>query len=147
GIGAEERGQARAIAENILAMFELRTPILVMIIGEGGSGGALGIGVGDKATTCQPAYSSVISREACSAIWWRNGERAPDAARALRLTADDLLALGVVGDVVPEPWGGAHRDPPAMVATVRSRIIGWLDELAAVPIEELLERRYQKFRH
>ncbi len=147
GIGAEERGQARAIAENILEMFSLRTPILVLVIGEGGSGGALGIGVGDRVAILQHAYYSVISPEACSAILWRNADRAPDAARALRLTSDDLLALGIVDDVIPEPLGGAHRDPPQMIATVKQRVIQWLDELSAVPVEELLEQRYRKFRH
>jgi acetyl-CoA carboxylase carboxyl transferase subunit alpha len=146
GVGAEERGQARAIAENILAMFTLRTPILVLVIGEGGSGGALGIGIGDKVAMLQHSYYSVISPEACSAILWKNADRAPDAARTLRLTSDDLLALGIVDEILPEPLGGAHRDPPAMIATVKHRLVAWLDELNAVPIDELLERRYQKFR-
>ncbi|MBL8694757.1 MAG: acetyl-CoA carboxylase carboxyltransferase subunit alpha [Planctomycetes bacterium] len=147
GIGAEERGQARAIAENILEMFGLATPILSIVIGEGGSGGALGIGVGDKVAILQHAYYSVISPEACSAILWRNGERAPDAARALRLTSDDLLALGVVDEVIPEPLGGAHRDPPAMIAAVKQRVLAWLDELSAFSTTELLDRRYRKFRY
>jgi acetyl-CoA carboxylase carboxyl transferase subunit alpha len=147
GIGAEERGQARAIAENIIEMFEIRTPIICIVIGEGGSGGALGIGVGDRVAILQHAYYSVISPEACSAILWHSGDRAPDAARALRLTADDLLQLGVVDEIIPEPLGGAHRDPPAMIATVKEYVTRYLDEFANVPIDELLENRYIKFRN
>jgi acetyl-CoA carboxylase carboxyl transferase subunit alpha len=147
GIGAEERGQARAIAENILEMFTLRTPIVVIVIGEGGSGGALGIGVGDVVAILQHAYYSVITPEACSAILWRSAERAPDAAKALRLTADDLLALGVVDEVIPEPLGGAHRDPSAMIVTVKDRLTQFLQQLDKIPMDELIERRYRKFRH
>ncbi|MFN0205325.1 MAG: acetyl-CoA carboxylase carboxyltransferase subunit alpha [Planctomycetota bacterium] len=147
GVGAEERGQARAIAENIIEMFELRTPIICIVIGEGGSGGALGIGVGDKVAILQHSYYSVISPEACSAILWHSGERAPDAARALRLTADDLHQLGVVDEIIPEPLGGAHRDPPAMIATVKQYVLKYLKEFEDVPIDELLERRYLKFRN
>jgi acetyl-CoA carboxylase carboxyl transferase subunit alpha len=147
GIGAEERGQARAIAENIMEMFTLRTPIVVIVVGEGGSGGALGIGVGDIVAILQHAYYSVISPEACSAILWHSGERAPDAAKALRVTADDLLALGIVDEVIPEPLGGAHRDPSAMIATVKDRLIQYFQQLERIPIDELLERRFRKFRH
>lgn len=147
GIGAEERGQARAIAENIMEMFDIQTPIICVVIGEGGSGGALGIGVGDKVVILQHAYYSVISPEACSAILWHSGERAPDAARALRLTADDLLGLGIVDEIIPEPLGGAHRDPPTMIATMKERLLAYLREFESMPIETLLERRYEKFRN
>lgn len=147
GIGAEERGQARAIAESILEMFAIRTPIVCLVIGEGGSGGALGIGVGDKVAVLQNSYYSVISPEGCAAILWKSGERAPEAAAALKLTAQDLLDLGVIDEVIPEPLGGAHRDPAAMVATVRERVLGHFEALRKVPLDELIERRYQKFRH
>lgn len=147
GIGAEERGQARAIAENIIEMFGIETPIICIVIGEGGSGGALGIGVGDKVAILQNAYYSVISPEACSAILWHSGERAPDAARALRLTAEDLLKLGIVDEVIPEPLGGAHRDATKMMATMKESILRFIRELDNVPINELLDRRYAKFRN
>jgi len=146
GIGAEERGQAAAIAENILAMFYLRTPIITLVIGEGGSGGALGIGVGDRVLMMQYAYYSVISPEGCAAILWKDGERTPEAAEALRLTAPDLEELGLVDEVVPEPPGGAHRDPEAALALVRAALLRNLDELADVPLEELVLRRRRKYR-
>ena len=146
GIGAEERGQARAIAENIYGMFALRTPIVCVVIGEGGSGGALGIGVGDRVMMLQNSYYSVISPEGCAAILWKSGEKAPEAAKALRLTAEDLLELGVIDEIIPEPLGGAHRDPPGTIRTVRDRILHVLAELRAVRMEELQERRYLKFR-
>jgi acetyl-CoA carboxylase carboxyl transferase subunit alpha len=147
GIGAEERGQARAIAENIYAMFELKVPIVVLVIGEGGSGGALGIGVGDRVMMLSNSYYSVISPEGCAAILWKNGEKAPEAASALRLTAPDLLKLGVIDQVVEEPVGGAHRHRAETVQLVKSAILGALDEIAAIPVPELLARRYEKFRH
>ncbi|MCB9915451.1 MAG: acetyl-CoA carboxylase carboxyltransferase subunit alpha [Planctomycetes bacterium] len=146
GIGAEERGQAEAIAENILQMFDIRVPILVMVIGEGGSGGALGIGIGDRVLMMEFAYYSVISPEGCAAILWKDGSRTPDAAEALKLTAGDLTQLGLVDDVVPEPVGGAHRDREKAMATVRATVIRELEALKQVPIEELLERRMRKFR-
>ena len=146
GVGAEERGQAWAIAENIMAMSRLKTPIVCIVIGEGGSGGALGIGVGDRVLMLQYAYYSVISPEGCAAILWKDGERAPEAATALRLTSADLLRFRVVDEVVPEPVGGAHRSPEEMIATLRGRISALLDELAAVPLDELVERRYERLR-
>ena len=146
GVGAEERGQAWAIAENIMAMSRLKTPIVCIVIGEGGSGGALGIGVGDRVLMLQYAYYSVISPEGCAAILWKDGERAPEAATALRLTSADLLRFRVVDEVVPEPIGGAHRSPDEMIATLRGRISALLDELAAVPLDELVERRYERLR-
>jgi acetyl-CoA carboxylase carboxyl transferase subunit alpha len=147
GIGAEERGQAAAIAENILEMFDLATPILTIVIGEGGSGGALGIGVGDRVLMMQYSYYSVISPEGCAAILWKDGERTPDAAAALRLTADDLLGLGLIDATIPEPLGGAHRDKPAAFALLRQTILAELAELARIPREELCERRREKYRH
>ena len=146
GIGAEERGQARAIALNIMEMFRLKVPILCGVIGEGGSGGALGIGVGDKVLILEHAYYSVISPEGCAAILWKSGEKAPEAAEALKLTSDYLLELGVVDEVIPEPLGGAHRDPNGTILSVKRSILRHLEELKRLPVEELLERRYRKFR-
>lgn len=147
GIGAEERGQAEAIAENILLMFGIRVPILVIVIGEGGSGGALGIGIGDRVLMMEYAYYSVISPEGCAAILWKDGARTPDAAAALRLTADDLIDLELVQGVIKEPVGGAHRDREAAQAEVRRTILESLAELSAIPVDELLEERFRKFRH
>lgn len=147
GIGAEERGQAMAIAENILEMFLLRVPILVVVIGEGGSGGALGIGVGDRVLMLEHAYYSVISPEGCAAILWRDGDRSPDAAEALRLTSKDLDRLGVIDEVVREPLGGAHRAPMVAMDEVKRVLIRNLDELLETPIDRLLEDRRRKYRH
>jgi len=146
GIAAEERGQAMAIAENILGMFNIAVPILCIVIGEGGSGGALGIGVGDRVLMMEYAYYSVISPEGCAAILWKDGERSPQAAEALRLTAESLLELGIVDEAVPEPAGGAHRNHEAAVASLKEAILRNLDELGRIPLPELLEARYQKFR-
>jgi len=146
GVGAEERGQAWAIAENIMEMSRFRVPIICVVIGEGGSGGALGIGVGDRVLMLQNAYYSVISPEGCAAILWKDGEKAPDAAEALRLTSKDLLKLGIVDEVVPEPLGGAHRDPDEMITTLRARIAELLTDLADVDAETLLDERYARIR-
>jgi len=146
GIGAEERGQAAAIAENILAMFDLRTPIVSVVIGEGGSGGALGIGIGDRVLMMQYAYYSVISPEGCAAILWKDAERTPEAAEALRLTAKDLSAFGLVDGVIEEPLGGAHRDPEQAVASFSRAVARELDALAGVPLDELVAARKEKFR-
>jgi acetyl-CoA carboxylase carboxyl transferase subunit alpha len=146
GIGAEERGQAAAIAENILEMLELRTPILVIVIGEGGSGGALGIGVGDRVLMMEHSYYSVISPEGCAAILWKDGERTPDAAESLKLTAPDLLGHGLIDGIIPEPPGGAHRAPAEAAATIKRTIAQELDALAKLSIPELLELRRKKFR-
>jgi acetyl-CoA carboxylase carboxyl transferase subunit alpha len=146
GIGAEERGQAAAIAENILAMLQLRVPILVLVIGEGGSGGALGIGVGDRVLMMEYSYYSVISPEGCAAILWRDGDRTPDAAEALKLTAPDLLKLGIIDGVVAEPPGGAHRGPAVAMAEVRASIARELAALTAVPVDALLAARRKKYR-
>ena len=147
GIGAEERGQAEAIAENILLMFGIRVPVLVIIIGEGGSGGALGIGIGDRVLMMEYAYYSVISPEGCAAILWKDGARTPDAASALKLTAEDLIGLKLIDGVISEPVGGAHRDREAAMAEVRRTILSSLDELSALSTDDLLEQRRLKFRH
>lgn len=147
GIGAEQRGQAGAIAKNILEMFSVETPIIVIVIGEGGSGGALGIGVGDRVGMLEHAYYSVISPEGCAAILWKSGEKTPEAAEALRLTSKDLLEFGLVDKVIPEPLGGAHRDVPATIEVVRAQLLEWIEELKAVPMQELLAARFEKFRH
>jgi acetyl-CoA carboxylase carboxyl transferase subunit alpha len=146
GIGAEERGQAQAIARNIFEMSRLRVPIVCVVTGEGGSGGALGIGLGDKLVILEHAYYSVISPEGCAAILWKSGEMAPTAAAALKLTGTDLLKLGIVDEVVPEPQGGAHRDVRKMTNTLKDRLIAYLNELAAIPIDRLIARRYERVR-
>ncbi len=146
GIGAEERGQALAIAENIRDMFNLRTPIVIIVIGEGGSGGALGIGVGDKILIMEYAYYSVISPEGCAAILWRDSKMAPQAAEALELTSEELLSLGIVDEIVPEPEGGAHRDYEKAASNVKEYLLKSLEELIDIPSDELLLRRYERFR-
>jgi acetyl-CoA carboxylase carboxyl transferase subunit alpha len=145
-IGAEERGQAHAIAENIYEMCRLRTPIINVVIGEGGSGGALGIGIGDKFAILEYAYYSVISPEGCAAILWKNGENASDAAKSLRLTAKDLLRFGIVDEIIPEPLGTAHKDPKLMANTFKSYLMKYLEELKHIPIDTLVENRYNKYR-
>jgi acetyl-CoA carboxylase carboxyl transferase subunit alpha len=148
GLGAEERGQSQLIATSILEMTQLPTPVVCVVIGEGGSGGALGIGVGDRVSMLQHAYYSVISPEGCAGILWKvaNDETKPRAAGALRLTSADLKTFGVVDDVIPEPLGGAHRDPREMGNTLRAYLVKQLKELTAKPIPELLQERYEKFR-
>ena len=146
GIGAEERGIAESIAVNLREMAVLRTPIVGTIIGEGASGGYLGIGVADRLLMLQYAYCSVITPEGCAAILWRTAEKAPAAAEALRLTAKDLKEFGVVDDIVPEPLGAAHRNPREVAVTLERRIGRYLRELAQIPIDQLLEQRYQKLR-
>ncbi len=146
GIGAEERGQAAAIAENILGMFDLPVPIICVVIGEGGSGGALGIGVGDRVLMMQYAYYSVISPEGCAAILWKDGARTPEAASALKLTAKDLTRLGVIDGVVAEPLGGAHRDPEVVFKNLADAIVENLDQLEARDPEQLVADRREKFR-
>jgi acetyl-CoA carboxylase carboxyl transferase subunit alpha len=146
GIGSEERHISEAIAVNLREMMRLRVPIVAAVIGEGGSGGALGIGVADRVLILENAYYSVISPEACSAILWRDRRHAAEAAEALKLTAQDLLKLEVVDEIVPEPEGGAHRDYDSVAANLGSALRGALQQVAQVPIAELLEQRYQKFR-
>ncbi len=145
GIGAEERGQAQAIAVNIKEFAHLPTPIIVVITGEGGSGGALGIGVGDVVAIMQYAYYSVISPEGCASILWRDASKAPEAAEALKVTAQDLIELGVVDKVIPEPSGGAHRNPNEAASILRDFILGEIDRLSGIPVEELVKKRIEKF--
>jgi acetyl-CoA carboxylase carboxyl transferase subunit alpha len=146
GIGAEERGQAAAIAENILHMFDLQVPILCVVIGEGGSGGALGIGVGDRVLMMQYAYYSVISPEGCAAILWKDETRVPEAAEALKLTARHLTELGLVDGVVPEPLGGAHRDREQTFENLGDALDRHLEELSQEDWSRLPELRREKFR-
>jgi acetyl-CoA carboxylase carboxyl transferase subunit alpha len=146
GIGAEERGQAWVIAENMYEMSRLETPIICVVIGEGGSGGALGIGVGDKVAMLQHSYYSVISPEGCAGILWKSHEFAPAAADALRFTSKHLPGLDVVDDVIPEPLGGAHRDHQQMAIQIKQYLVSSLRELQEKSIEDLLADRYQKFR-
>ncbi len=146
GIGAEERGQAQAIAVNLQQMSRLKVPIICIVIGEGGSGGALGIGVGDKLAILEFAYYSVISPEGCAAILWRDGSQAPLAAEALKLTSKDLHKLGLVDTVIPEPLGGAHRSVHDTIYNVEKYIIKTLRDLKRMKIENLLEARYDKLR-
>ena len=146
GIGAEERGQAWVIAENMFEMSRLPTRIICIVIGEGGSGGALGIGVGDRVAVLQHAYYSVISPEGCAGILWKSHEYAEQAAKALRFTSKDLLEFGVVDEIIEEPLGGAHRDPHRMAARLKLYLSKTLRGLQSEPIESLVESRYQKFR-
>lgn len=146
GVGAEERGQAWVIAENMFEMSRLGTPIICIVIGEGGSGGALGIGVGDRVAILQHSYYSVISPEGCAGILWKGHEHAEKAANALRFTSKDLHRLGVVDDVIEEPLGGAHRDHHQMAARLKLYLLKTLRELVAMPIDDLLDSRYEKFR-
>jgi len=146
GVGAEERHIAEAIAVNLREMMALKTQIIAVVIGEGGSGGALGIGVADRVLMLENAYYSVISPEGCAAILWKHRKHAPEAAAALKLTADDLQELGLVDGVIPEPTGGAHRDPVAMSETLTSTIASAIESLRDIPIKKLLEERYAKFR-
>ena len=146
GIGAEERGQAEAIGRNLLVMASLQVPIVTVVIGEGGSGGALAIGVADRLLMLQHAVYSVISPEGCAAILWNDQSKATDAAEALNMTADDLQKLGITDQVIPEPLGGAHRDPMLSCDTVKKAIEAHLSELLELSTEDLLKRRYEKYR-
>lgn len=146
GIGAEERGQAGAIAYNLMEMAVLEVPIIVMVVGEGGSGGALGIGVGDRISVLENGYYSVISPEGCAAILWKDRAKAPDAAEVLKLTAQDLYNMGLIDDIIKEPLGGAQRNPAAAAGNIKKKIIKYLNDLGKIPVKELLEARYMKFR-
>ncbi|MFM8271791.1 MAG: acetyl-CoA carboxylase carboxyltransferase subunit alpha [Gemmata sp.] len=148
GIGAEERGQAQLIATSIIEMTKLRTPVVCIVIGEGGSGGALGIGIGDSIAMLQHAYYSVISPEGCAGILWKvaTDESKPRAAEALKLTAKELLKFGVIDTILPEPLGGAHRDPRAMSATLKTHIVRELRRLESLTEDKILSFRYSKFR-
>lgn len=146
GIGAEERGQAEAIARNLVEMARLPVPIVVVVTGEGGSGGALALGVGDRVFMLEYSVYSVISPEGCAAILWRDQDKKSEAAEAMRITAPDLLELGVVDEIIAEPSGGAHTDPALAAERIGAAIGKTLDELSALPVDKLLEHRYQRFR-
>jgi len=146
GIESEERSVAEAIAVNLREMSRLRTPIICVIIGEGGSGGALGIGVGDRIAILQYAYYSVISPEGCASILWRSAEKADEAAAALKLTAKNLKALGVVDDIINEPLGGAHRNASEAIRNVEQYVIGMIRRLKSIDIDTLLQQRYDSWR-
>jgi acetyl-CoA carboxylase carboxyl transferase subunit alpha len=146
GVGAEERGQAEAIARNLKAMMTLRVPVISVVIGEGGSGGALAIGVADRVLMLEYSIYSVISPEGCAAILWKDGGKGKAAAESLKLTATDLFQLGVIDEVIKEPLGGGHRDPKAMAQALKDSIERHLRELESTAVETLLQSRYDKFR-
>mgnify|MGYP001815183540 FL=1 len=144
GIGAEERGQSEAIAKNLKVMARLRVPIICTVIGEGGSGGALAIGVGDRTLMLQYSTYSVISPEGCASILWKSAEKASEAAEALGITSGRLYELGLVDSVIPEPLGGAHRDVDAMAGTIKQSLLKNIDALARKPTDELVDARYKR---
>ena len=146
GIGAEERGQAQAIALNLREMMLIATPIVAVVIGEGGSGGALGIGVADRVAVMENAYYSVISPEGCAAILWKDGAKAPDAAEVLKLTGEDLLKFGIIDGIIPEPLGGAHHDPELTAKNLKQALLKDIKELKSLSKDALLKARYKKFR-
>ncbi len=146
GIGAEERGQAQAIALNLREMMPLRTPMIIVITGEGCSGGALGIGIGDIVAMFENAYYSVISPEGCAAILWKDAGKMDLAAKALKLTAEDLSEHKLIDAIIPEPLGGAHANHAEMGAILKQRLLSYLDKLKRIPLDKLIERRYRKFR-
>ena len=144
GVEGEERGQSEAIAQNLAVMSKLRTPIIVVVTGEGGSGGALAIGVGDHVAIFEHAIYSVASPEACASIVWRSSENAPDAAEAMKVSAQELIKIGIVDEIIPEPSGGAHRDYEEMATSLKKSITDALSRLDQQTIEEMLESRYQR---
>ncbi len=146
GIGAEERGQAEAIARNLREMTNLTVPIVITVIGEGASGGALGIGIGDKIFMLQYSWYSVISPEGCAAILWRDNKFAPDAAEALKVTASDMWDMKLIDKIIPEPPGGAHNDHKLAAMTMKKEILNAINELENLSTEDLLEKRIAKFR-
>ncbi|MFW5996177.1 MAG: acetyl-CoA carboxylase carboxyltransferase subunit alpha [Halanaerobiaceae bacterium] len=146
GIGSEERGMAEAIAYNLQEMSNLSVPIIAIVTGEGGSGGAVGIGLGDKVMMFEYSYYSVSSPEACASILWKDSEKADEAAKALKLTASHLLNLGVIDKIIEEPAGGSHKAPERAARILKQEIIFAIRELSALPQDELLEKRYRKFR-
>jgi acetyl-CoA carboxylase carboxyl transferase subunit alpha len=146
GVGAEERGQAEAIARNLKRMMLLRTPIIAIVIGEGGSGGALAIGIGDRILMLEYSVYSVISPEGCAAILWKDGEKGKVAAESLKLTATDLYRMGIIDEIVKEPLGGAHRDPQKVAEDLRETVARHLSDLEKMDLDELLKLRYEKFR-
>jgi acetyl-CoA carboxylase carboxyl transferase subunit alpha len=145
GLGAEERGQSEALARNILEMAHLPVPIVALVIGEGGSGGALALAVGDVVMMLENSIYSVITPEGCAAILWKDASKAEQAAEALRLTAQDLLELKVIDEVIPEPLGGAHRDPEETAARVKEAVLRHVRALIGLPVQELLDRRLEKY--
>jgi len=145
GVGAEERGQAEAIAKNLFEMARLKTPIISVVIGEGASGGALGIGVGDRILLLENTWYSVITPEGCASILYRDSSKAPLAAESMMVTARDLENLEVADEIIPEPIGGAHRDPDAMAVTLKTVLLKYLAELTAIPVDELLNQRIEKY--
>jgi len=147
GVGAEERGQSEAIARNLYEMARLNTPIISVVIGEGGSGGALAIGVCDRLLMLQYSTYSVISPEGCASILWRSADKASEAAQAMGITAESLNRQGLVDEIVPEPLGGAHRDMDEIAKTLKSALISALDKVGSVPLERLLEQRYDRLMH
>ena len=144
GVGAEERGQSEAIARNLWLMAQLKTPIICVVIGEGCSGGALGIGVGDLTMVCQYSYYATISPEGCASILWKSAEKASEAAEIMGIVPEKLLSLGLIDKIVPEPLGGAHRDPDQMASTLKKALVDHLSVLQSYSIPALLERRYQR---
>jgi acetyl-CoA carboxylase carboxyl transferase subunit alpha len=146
GIGAEERGQAEAIAKNLMVMSRLKVPIIVVVIGEGGSGGALAIGVGDRVLMLEHSTYSVISPEGCAAILWKDGSKADIAAKALKITAKDLYKFGIIDEIVKEPLGGAHQNIDVMATTLKEALVRSLHELKKVSPDELVDKRYKKYR-
>jgi len=146
GVGAEERGQSEAIARNLLVMSRLRAPIIVVVIGEGGSGGALALGVGDRVLMLEHAVYSVISTEGCAAILWNDSAKAKEAAEAMKMTAPDLLRLGVIDEIISEPLGGAHRDPMKMVESMKQAVLQQVEKLDGMRLDDIVEQRYRKFR-
>jgi len=145
GIGAEERGQAEAIARNLFEMARLRTPIIVVVIGEGASGGALGIGVGDRILLLENTWYSVITPEGCASILYRDSSKAPLAAEAMKVTARDLAEFKIADEIIPEPVGGAHRNPDQMAQTLKDVLLRYLAELTQIPIVELVDQRIEKY--
>ncbi len=146
GIGAEERGQAEAIAVNLMEMSDLKVPIIVVVIGEGGSGGALGIGLGDEILAFEYSYYSVSSPEACAAILWKDADRAAEAARALKITATDLLEYGIIERIIKEPMGGAHKNPEKAASILKKELLNSINEFKKLSVNELLKKRHLKFR-
>jgi acetyl-CoA carboxylase carboxyl transferase subunit alpha len=146
GVGAEERGQSEAIARNLLEMAELKVPIICTVIGEGGSGGALAIGVGDRTLMLEYSTYSVITPEGCASILWKSADKARDAAEQMGITAKRLLELGLIDKLIREPIGGAHRNPTQMARRLKAVLVNELDVLEQLPAAELLQRRYERLR-
>jgi acetyl-CoA carboxylase carboxyl transferase subunit alpha len=144
GVGAEERGQSEAIARTLFVMARLKTPLIVTVIGEGGSGGALAIGIGDVVQMLEYSTYSVISPEGCASILWKSADKAPDAAEAMGITSNRLLELGLIDNIIPEPLGGAHRDVGSMTMSLSGALRDALNQLKDTPVDQLLENRYQR---